>query len=83
MASRPGAGTRFALHIPSTIFRERVLIADVGGALCALPARAVEAFYERRPFPGYAAGDDAHTLLDRSRASPFLVALDAAIPSGT
>jgi chemotaxis protein histidine kinase CheA len=43
VSSTPGAGTRFAIHIPSTIFRERVLIADVGGALCALPAREVEA----------------------------------------
>jgi CheY-like chemotaxis protein len=43
ITSTPGAGTRFAIHIPSTVFRERVLIADVGGALCALPAREVEA----------------------------------------
>jgi two-component system chemotaxis sensor kinase CheA len=43
VASSPGAGTRFAIHIPATVFRERVLIADVGGALCALPAREVEA----------------------------------------
>jgi two-component system, chemotaxis family, sensor kinase CheA len=43
VTSSPGAGTRFAIHIPSTVFRERVLIADVGGALCALPAREVEA----------------------------------------
>ncbi|HEX7842564.1 MAG TPA: response regulator, partial [Kofleriaceae bacterium] len=42
VSSTPGAGTRFAIHIPSTVFRERVLIADVGGALCALPARDVE-----------------------------------------
>ncbi|HEU4730352.1 MAG TPA: response regulator, partial [Kofleriaceae bacterium] len=43
VANNPGGGTRFAIHIPSTVFRERVLIADVGGALCALPARDVEA----------------------------------------
>jgi two-component system sensor histidine kinase and response regulator WspE len=43
VSNNPGAGTRFAIHIPSTVFRERVLIADVGGALCALPAREVEA----------------------------------------
>ena len=43
VSNNPGGGTRFALHIPSTVFRERVLIADVGGALCALPAREVEA----------------------------------------
>ncbi|HET9627666.1 MAG TPA: response regulator, partial [Kofleriaceae bacterium] len=42
VSSKQGAGTRFAIHIPSTVFRERVLIADVGGALCALPARDVE-----------------------------------------
>ena len=42
VSSSPGAGTRFAIHIPATVFRERVLIADVGGALCALPAREVE-----------------------------------------
>jgi two-component system chemotaxis sensor kinase CheA/two-component system sensor histidine kinase and response regulator WspE len=43
VSNNPGGGTRFAIHIPSTVFRERVLIADVGGALCALPAREVEA----------------------------------------
>lgn len=41
--------------------------------------RAVSEFYTARPFPGYAAADDARTLLDRSRASPFLRALDEAI----
>lgn len=43
VSNNPGGGTRFAIYIPSTVFRERVLIADVGGALCALPAREVEA----------------------------------------
>src|SRR6187401_3070066 len=43
--------------------------------------KAVQAFYEKRPFPGYAAGDGAHTILDRGRRSPFLTALDAALPS--
>jgi two-component system, chemotaxis family, sensor kinase CheA len=43
VASNRGSGTQFAIHIPSSVFRERVLIADVGGALCALPAREVEA----------------------------------------
>ena len=42
-------------------------------------AREVEAFYTRNPFPGYAPGDDGATLLDRSRGSPFLASLDAAI----
>lgn len=41
--------------------------------------RKVNAFYEANPFPGYAPGDNAATLLDRSRRSPFLVALDQAI----
>jgi len=41
--------------------------------------RAVNAFYELRPFPGYAPGDDATALLDRCRASPFLAALDRAV----
>ncbi|HVS18601.1 MAG TPA: class I SAM-dependent methyltransferase [Planctomycetota bacterium] len=39
----------------------------------------VRDFYEARPFPGYAAGDDASTLIDRARRSSFLVALDAAV----
>lgn len=42
-------------------------------------AARVEEFYEVSPFPGYAPGDDAATLLDRSRRSPFLVALDRAV----
>ena len=43
-------------------------------------ASEVESFYTRNPFPGYAPGDDGPTLLDRSRSSPFLAALDQAIP---
>jgi SAM-dependent methyltransferase len=43
-------------------------------------AAAVERFYDRNPFPGYAPADDAGTLLDRSRRAPFLLALDAALP---
>ncbi len=43
VSNNPGGGTKFAIYIPSSVFRERVLIADVGGALCALPARGVEA----------------------------------------
>src|SRR5262245_46533496 len=42
---------------------------------------AVDAFYAAHPFPGYAPGDGARALIDRSRAAPFLVALDRAIPS--
>jgi SAM-dependent methyltransferase len=41
----------------------------------------VERFYARNPFPGYAAADDAGTLLDRSRRAPFLAALDQALPA--
>ena len=44
------------------------------------PAQEVEAFYDVRPFPGYAPGDDAGSVLDRSRRSHFLDALDRAIP---
>jgi SAM-dependent methyltransferase len=40
----------------------------------------VRAFYEVRPFPGYAPGDDAAALIDRARRSSYLVALDAAVP---
>lgn len=43
-------------------------------------AADVEAFYSVSPFPGYAPGDDAATLIDRSRRSPFLRALDDSIP---
>lgn len=44
-------------------------------------AQEVEGFYTKNPFPGYAPGDDGPTLLDRSRRSSFLRALDEAIPS--
>ncbi len=40
----------------------------------------VNAFYEARPFPGYAPGETAGSLMDRCRASPFMNALDRAIP---
>jgi SAM-dependent methyltransferase len=48
-----------------------------------LPGRGrdVQAFYEKRPFPGYAAGDGSHTIVDRGRRSPFLAAVDAALPA--
>jgi chemotaxis protein histidine kinase CheA len=61
VTSAPGAGTRFAIHIPSTVFRERVLIADVGGALCALPAREVEAVVPINP-----------SMMEQVGASPLL-----------
>lgn len=44
------------------------------------PAAEVESFYTRNPFPGYAPDDDVGTLLDRARRSPFLRALDEALP---
>lgn len=45
----------------------------------AVPEPEVNRFYEARPFPGYAAGDDASSLLDRCRRSGFLAALDRAV----
>jgi SAM-dependent methyltransferase len=50
----------------------------LAGAARSREAADVQAFYDRNPFPGYAAGDDAATLIDRSLRSPFLAALDAA-----
>lgn len=44
-------------------------------------AATVESFYEKSPFPGYAPADDVGSLLDRSRRSGFLNALDKAIPT--
>jgi 2-polyprenyl-3-methyl-5-hydroxy-6-metoxy-1,4-benzoquinol methylase len=46
----------------------------------SLPAQEVEAFYDIRPFPGYAPGDSAGSIIDRSRQSNFLDSLDQAIP---
>jgi SAM-dependent methyltransferase len=59
---------------------DRTILDFLGSGDRTAEAREVEAFYERRPFPGYAPGDDAQTLLDRSRRSPFLVSLDRSIP---
>lgn len=42
----------------------------------------VTEFYQKRPFPGYVEGDSAQTLIDRCKQSPFLDALDRAIPAG-
>lgn len=47
----------------------------------SLPAQEVEAFYDVRPFPGYAPGDTAGSVIDRSRRSAFLAQLDEAIPT--
>ena len=46
-----------------------------------VPEPAVNAFYEARPFPGYNPADDATSLLDRCRMSPFLEAFDRATPA--
>jgi SAM-dependent methyltransferase len=51
----------------------------LGGEALAGRGADVQSFYKKRPFPGYAAGDDAAQILDRGRRSPFLAALDAAI----
>jgi SAM-dependent methyltransferase len=45
-----------------------------------VPEPKVNAFYEARPFPGYNPGDDGSTLIDRCLRSPFLRALDQAVP---
>jgi SAM-dependent methyltransferase len=55
------------------------LIDVVGARERERAAAAVERFYERSPFPGYGPADDAGALLDRSRRSAFLVALDRAV----
>lgn len=49
-----------------------------GGDRLDVPEPEVNAFYEARPFPGYNPADDATSLLDRCRMSPFLDALDRA-----
>ena len=55
-------------------------VIDVLGQALRLGQGDVEDFYTRNPFPGYAPGDDARTLVDRSRRSPFLDSIDRAIP---
>ncbi len=60
--------------------REQGLVDFLGSGREPVPAPHVNSFYEARPFPGYADGDDATTLLDRCRASPFAAALDQSIP---
>lgn len=69
VSDNPGGGTKFAIHIPSSVFRERVLIADVGGALCALPARGVEAVVPV-----------ASDMLESVGATPLLRYRDEGIP---
>ncbi|RKY20325.1 MAG: hypothetical protein DRQ55_08025 [Planctomycetota bacterium] len=80
------------MHLPSPTdgicpgcaltFSWRAGVLDViGGAQRESVASEVEAFYAKSPFPGYAAGDDERTILGRGRASPFLRALDADLPT--
>ncbi|MEM1448055.1 MAG: class I SAM-dependent methyltransferase [Planctomycetota bacterium] len=59
-----------------------------GGVVDVIGARAredraarVEDFYSVSPFPGYGAGDDGPTLLDRSRRSAYLDGLDRSLAS--
>jgi SAM-dependent methyltransferase len=68
--------------------RCRLAFERVGGIVDVIGAQeresraaGVERFYTANPFPGYAPGDDGPTLIDRSRRSRFLAALDAAIPA--
>jgi len=89
----PGCGAGFDPHarcpgcgseVPRTVAGVPDFLAR---AERSAPARAVEAFYveafyDVRPFPGYAPGDDAGSVLDRSRRSAFLDALDRAVPAG-
>jgi len=44
-------------------------------------ADAVTAFYEKKPFPGYALEDTPATVFDRAKSSPFLEGLERAIPA--
>jgi ubiquinone/menaquinone biosynthesis C-methylase UbiE len=63
-------------------FERRGGIIDViGPAQREARAADVERFYTKSPFPGYGSGEDGASLLDRSRRSPFLVALDRAVPA--
>ena len=73
----PGCGTRVALSTGPGAVAVPDFLADWERSL---PAQEVEAFYDVRPFPGYAPGDTAGSLLDRCRRSAFLDALDRAIP---
>lgn len=52
----------------------------VGDRPAGIASRAVGAFYDRNPFPAYAADDDVARLMARVRRSAFLQAFDAAIP---
>ncbi|MEM7516124.1 MAG: class I SAM-dependent methyltransferase, partial [Planctomycetota bacterium] len=63
-------------------FRWEGQVCDLlGGLEREADAGEVEAFYTRSPFPGYAPEDDGPRLLDRSRRSDFLRALDESIPA--
>jgi SAM-dependent methyltransferase len=56
------------------------LLDHVASAQREAQAAEVEAFYSVSPFPGYAPEDNSASLLDRSRRSGFLQALDQALP---
>ncbi len=53
----------------------------LGGGEREIRAAEVEAFYDRRPFPGYRPGESASSVIDRAREAPFLDALDRALPA--
>lgn len=72
-ASCSGCGLSFT--------RRGGVLDTIGEARREERAAEVEEFYTAAPFPGYAPGDDAATLLDRSRRSSFLVGLDEAVPA--
>lgn len=52
----------------------------VGDRTTGAASGAVGAFYDRNPFPAYAADDDVARLMQRARRSAFLAALDDLIP---
>lgn len=80
-ASPLGAGTAGCAACGLTFRWSGGVIDVLGAAEREQRAALVETFYTASPFPGYAPSDDASTLLDRSRRSPFVRALDEAIPA--
>ena len=56
------------------------LLDAIAGTPRETTAAEVERFYSASPFPGYAPEDDGASLLDRSRRSSFLDALDRSLP---
>ncbi len=72
----PGCGRVF--HRDSS--GEGHFLDHVGSTEREARAAEVESFYSVSPFPGYAPEDNAASLLDRSRRSGFLRALDESLP---